>query len=159
MNLLRDLQLLIVFTFSLCLLAFIYLILNDLDIKWYEKPPAVINSGRIIASVDDDFDKVVDGIHVQTGLVYDKGFDIVRGTCTACHSAKLVTQNRATKEGWTQMIRWMQETQGLWDLGENEPLILNYLSTHYAPENIGRRKNLDMATMEWYILDVEEDIK
>lgn len=103
----------------------------------------------------DDWDKVENGIHLQTGLVYDKNFDIVRGQCTACHSGKLIAQNRATREGWTQMIRWMQETQGLWNLGINEPKILDYLETHYAPKEVGRRANIDVASVEWYILELE----
>ena len=45
----------------------------------------------------------------------------------------------------------MQETQKLWDLGENEDIILDYLAEHYAPEDIGRRKNLE--NIEWYELD------
>jgi hypothetical protein len=97
-------------------------------------------------------DKIVDGIHLQTGLIYAEGFDIVRGTCTACHSAKLVTQNRATREGWIEMIRWMQAKQGLWDLGDNEPIILNYLAANYAPQEVGRRSNLQVNEIEWYIL-------
>jgi hypothetical protein len=104
---------------------------------------------------EDDFDKVIDGIHVQSGLIYADGFDLVRGTCTACHSAKLVTQNRATREGWTEMIRWMQAKQGLWDLGVNEPIILDYLAANYAPEETGRRMNIDVEAIEWYILDLE----
>lgn len=103
---------------------------------------------------EEDPDKVVDGIHVASGLVYAEGFDIVRGTCTACHSAKLVTQNRATREGWTEMIRWMQAKQGLWDLGASEPVILDYLATNYAPEEIGRRANLDMDAIKWYVLEL-----
>ena len=59
MDLLRDLQRLIVFTFCLCIFAFAYLIMNDLGIEWYKKPATVINSGRIIPSANDDFDKVV----------------------------------------------------------------------------------------------------
>ena len=111
-----------------------------------------VRSQNVIA---DDYERIENGIHVATGLVYAEGFEIVRGTCTACHSAKLVTQNRATREGWLQMIRWMQETQGLWELGENEKIILDYLSKHYAPEEIGRRANLDIAAIEWYILESE----
>jgi hypothetical protein len=103
-----------------------------------------------------DEDLIKDGIHVASGLIYAEGFDIVRGTCTACHSAKLVTQNRATRAGWTEMIRWMQASQGLWDLGANEPIILNYLATNYAPEDIGRRANIDVEAIEWYVLDLEE---
>jgi hypothetical protein len=91
-----------------------------------------------------------DSVHVATGLVVDEGLNIVIANCTACHSAKLITQNRADKEGWRKMIRWMQETQNLWDLGENEEIILNYLSENYAPEKRGRRAPLE--DIEWYEL-------
>jgi len=111
---------------------------------------------RAVTAVDD-WDRVENGIHVETGLVYAEGFDVVRGTCTACHSAKLVTQNRATRDGWQDMIRWMQQTQGLWQLGKNEPIILDYLAKHYAPEEIVRRPGLDVEAIEWYILDLSEE--
>ena len=62
-----------------------------------------------------DWDKIENGIHAASGLIYADNFEIVRGNCTACHSGKLIAQNRATREGWQQMIRWMQKTQGLWD--------------------------------------------
>ncbi len=140
--------------------TFLYLLFGDNLLEDYRNQPQVMEqrayrpgSGNG-ASAQDDSDKVVDGVHLQTGLVYADGFDIVRGTCTACHSAKLVTQNRATKEGWTEMIRWMQAKQGLWDLGANEPIILEYLATHYAPEEIGRRANLDVEAIEWYVLEL-----
>lgn len=144
--------------FSLFLL---YLLFGENVITAYRNQPVPMdqsiyrpgNAGVASAAEIDD-DKVIDGIHVQTGLIYAEGFDIVRGTCTACHSAKLVTQNRATREGWTEMIRWMQAKQGLWDLGANEPIILNYLATNYAPEEIGRRANIDVEAIEWYILDL-----
>ena len=73
----------------------------------------------------------------------------------ACHSAKLVTQNRATRDGWEEMIRWMQAKQGLGDLGANEPVILDYLAANYAPEEIGRRANLNVESIKWYVLDLE----
>lgn len=104
----------------------------------------------------DDWDKVENGIHVTSGLVYADNFDIIRANCTACHSGKLVAQNRATREGWEQMIRWMQQTQGLWDLGKNEPIILDYLAKYYAPKEVGRRANIDVAKVEWYILELDE---
>ncbi|MCB0738931.1 MAG: hypothetical protein KDC92_15590 [Bacteroidetes bacterium] len=87
-----------------------------------------------------------------SGFVVDeKGhFELVRTTCGACHSTALVTQNRATRQGWKDLIVWMQETQKLWDLGENEEPILDYLSTHYAPTQKGRRPNL--TGIEWYEL-------
>jgi hypothetical protein len=40
------------------------------------------------------------------------------------------------------MIRWMQDTQGLWSLGDNEPLVLDYLAQHYGPFAVGRRPPL-----------------
>ncbi len=106
-------------------------------------------------STEDDWDKIENGIHLKTGLIYDRGFDQVRANCTVCHSAKLIIQNRANRDGWAQMISWMQQEQGLWDLGKNESVILDYLSTHYAPLEKGRRDNLNIAEIEWYILDLE----
>ena len=93
---------------------------------------------------------IKNGIHLPTGLIVDKGIQEVSTTCAACHSIQLVTQNRATKEGWKDLIVWMQKTQKLWDLGDTEPIILNYLSKNYAPKNSGRRKNLE--NIEWYEL-------
>ncbi len=75
---------------------------------------------------------------------------LVIANCTGCHSGKLVTQNRATREGWTNMIRWMQRTQNLKDLGEDEQKILDYLTENYAPTEQGRRANLEVE--EWYDL-------
>jgi hypothetical protein len=100
-----------------------------------------------------DRDLVVDGIHQQTGLHDDPNLNTIIGACTPCHSAQLITQNRATREGWEGMIKWMQKTQGLMQLGDAEPIILDYLAKYYAPEETGRRKNLDVAAIEWYILE------
>jgi hypothetical protein len=99
---------------------------------------------------ESGFQEIVDGKHVATGLIADEGLNLVIAHCTGCHSAKLVTQNRFNKEGWTRVIRWMQETQNLWDLGESEEAIVEYLSKHYAPEFAGRR--MPLTEMEWYEL-------
>lgn len=141
-------------------LALIQLLLGDSLAAWFAPAPepmaAVYRPGTGGSpSVPDPEERVENGLHVATGLVYAEGFELVRGTCTACHSAKLITQNRATREGWEQMIRWMQKTQNLWDLGANEPIILDYLAAHYAPEEIGRRANLDVEAIEWYLLELD----
>ncbi len=99
---------------------------------------------------EDDFDKIENGIHVRTGLVEAEGLMTVVNNCTNCHSAKLVTQNRMNKERWISTIRWMQETQNLWDLGQNEDVIVDYLVTNYPPVNKGRREVL--KDIEWYVL-------
>lgn len=98
-----------------------------------------------------NFDKIENGIHLRTGFVEGDGLQLVINNCTSCHSAKLVTQNRMSKEKWLATIRWMQKTQNLWDLGANEEAIVNYLATYYAPSKSGRRKNLE--EIEWYELE------
>ncbi len=95
--------------------------------------------------------QVVNGIHVPTGLVADDGYLLVRNNCSNCHSLDLVKNKRASLEGWLATIRWMQQTQGLWDLGKNEKPILDYLAKNYAPEDTGRRRQL--TGIEWYILE------
>ena len=95
--------------------------------------------------------EVINGIHQRTGLIAGEGLESVVQNCTSCHSAKLITQNRMSKSGWLSSIRWMQETQGLWDLGNTEDLIVHYLATYYAPQDKGRRAKL--TNIEWYQLD------
>lgn len=88
------------------------------------------------------------------GLIQEGDYQLVYATCAACHSIQLVTQNRATAEGWHEMIDWMQSTQGLWNLGEKEEQIVAYLAKYYAPEQVGRRKALQQN--DWYLLEPEE---
>ncbi|MEM9931613.1 MAG: hypothetical protein AAF840_17535 [Bacteroidota bacterium] len=152
----RPLLVLINLAFIGAVVFFCYLLFGAALPSWWAPPPEPLPSAYSPQAIVDDYDRVENGIHVATGLIYAEGFEIVRGTCTACHSAKLVTQNRATREGWLQMIRWMQATQGLWELGDKEKPILDYLAKHYAPEEVGRRANLDVAAIEWYILELEE---
>ncbi|MFH6603731.1 monoheme cytochrome C [Maribacter algicola] len=97
-----------------------------------------------------DPNRIVDGIHVRTGLVEGEGLMTVVNNCTNCHSAELVMQNRMNKERWISTIRWMQKTQNLWDLGDNEEIIVNYLVTNYPPVEKGRREAL--SDIDWYQL-------
>ena len=79
----------------------------------------------------------------ETGLVIAEGFDQVKTNCTiACHSAGLVTQSRGNQKYWKDAIVYMQKNQGLWDLGSDEPIILNYLATHYGEVAAYRRTPL-----------------
>lgn len=107
------------------------------------------NQNQIVSEVMDE-DKIENGIHLRTGLKNAPGIDLVIQNCTNCHSAKLVTQNRMTKERWNATIRWMQKTQNLWELGEKQDVIVDYLVTNYPIEEKGRRASL--ADIEWYQL-------
>ena len=94
--------------------------------------------------------EIENGIHVRTGLKDGEGLMTVVAHCTACHSAQLVIQNRMSKERWNATIRWMQETQNLWDLGESQEVIVDYLVKNYRVYSKGRRENLE--NIEWYEL-------
>lgn len=95
--------------------------------------------------------QIKDGIHQPTGLIADDNLMLIIANCTGCHSAKLITQNQATREGWESIIRWMQKNQNLHDLGDNERAILDYLAEHYAPKAKGRRPPLE--NVDWYKLE------
>ena len=99
----------------------------------------------------EDPNKIVNGIHVRTGLVEGKGLMAVVNNCTNCHSAELVIQNRMNRERWISTIRWMQKTQNLWDLGDHEEEIIAYLVTNYPPIEKGRR--VPLKNIDWYKLE------
>jgi len=87
----------------------------------------------------------------QYDLIVDDGFELVVQNCTGCHSGKIIAENRADRKGWLATIRWMQQTQKLWKLGENEYAIVNYLAKNYGPVKKGRRAQL--TGIEWYELE------
>jgi hypothetical protein len=91
-------------------------------------------------------------IDESTGLIVSEHLDLVIANCTGCHSSKLITQFHTDRQGWLEKIRWMQQKQKLWDLGESEPKILDYLAKNYPPsEKINRRAAL--KNIEWYKLN------
>ena len=128
--------------------AGVLLLLSDPDVLL--RKPDQPESTYLDIPEEDDYDKIENGIHIRTGLVEAEGLMEVVNNCTNCHSALLVTQNRMNEERWIATIRWMQETQNLWDLGKNEEIIVNYLVTNYPPAKKGRRANLQ--NIEWYEL-------
>lgn len=87
----------------------------------------------------------------STSLKKSPGYKTVQRECTVCHSEKLITQNRASRAGWTEIIRWMQKTQNLRSFSaKEEKTLLDYLANHYGPQVTGRRAPL--KTQEWYDL-------
>ncbi len=66
----------------------------------------------------------------EPGLPDGPHRDVVEETCTACHSAAIILQNRMNRKRWDETITWMQEEQGLMDLpSETRTQILDYLET------------------------------
>jgi len=140
---------------QLVALAFVLVIIADGFLVYYMIDPNLSafqsRPEKIVqVQVEDDFNKIENGVHVRTGLVDADGLITVVNNCTSCHSAKIIIQNRMNASRWNATIKWMQETQNLGDLGENQEVIVNYLVTNYPPKEIGRRENLN--NIDWYEL-------
>ena len=75
-----------------------------------------------------------------TGLKMTGDWQLVRSNCVGCHSAKLITQQSGTESRWLGLIRWMQDTQNLWQFEPAvEKKIIGYLAANYPPREDRRR--------------------
>lgn len=91
----------------------------------------------------------------ETGLVDDKNLPLIKANCTGCHSTKLIQQHRFTREGWVGKIRWMQSNHNLWNLGESEKGVLDYLEKYYSPQsslNNPHVRRTPLKDIQWYRL-------
>lgn len=119
--------------------------------------PGVFQNWEIHWPKNPDEKAFVENIQLEEHLLEEgPGKDKVVKHCLGCHSAKLIVQNRMNGERWKYTIDWMQETQGLWDLGTDERIVIDYLATHYAPVAVGRRQNLNIQEVSWYLLEEDE---
>lgn len=142
--------------YQLLMVLFVLFVLAGGSLIYYVNNPDAFNfstssDALVTAPIEEDSDRIENGIHVRTGLVEAEGLMTVVNNCTNCHSAKLVTQNRMNAESWNTTIKWMQETQNLWDLGGNQEIIVNYLVTNYPPKAKGRR--MVLSDIDWYELE------
>lgn len=84
----------------------------------------------------------------HTGLAIAPGWEIVRANCGGCHSYKLVTAQRADRQTWLDIIRWMQATQNLWQFDPQvENRMLDYLAENYPPQPTRRRAPIPPSLM------------
>lgn len=141
--------------YHLLLLLFSLFVIAGGALVYYMANPEFFNFNKppeVVAVVEElDPDRIENGIHVETGFVDAEGMMTVVRNCTACHSSKLILQNRMNADRWNATIKWMQETQNLPDLGKNQEIIVNYLATNYPPVDTGRRPSL--TNIDWYELD------
>jgi hypothetical protein len=120
--------------------------------KIYDPTLSIFNSeSETLSEIVEDEDKIENGIHLKTGFIDDTGLMTVINNCTNCHSSKLVIQNRMNADRWNATIVWMQETQNLWQLGDNQKVIVDYLVKNYPPIDKGRREGL--TKIDWYELN------
>lgn len=141
----------LVISFAMVLLIGVLGVIYMMDPSVFSSKKDTPNSEVVDVNPDEDWDKIENGIHLRTGFKDGEGLMTVVNNCTNCHSAQLVIQNRMNEERWIETIRWMQKTQNLWDLGDNEKVIVNYLVTNYPPKSKGRREAL--TNIEWYNLE------
>jgi hypothetical protein len=87
-------------------------------------------------------------IDAATGLIKNPGWELVRVHCGGCHSHALVTGQRADRNTWQDIIRWMQATQNLWQFQPQvETQILDYLAANYPPQPNRRRAPIPPSLM------------
>ncbi len=87
-------------------------------------------------------------IDEATGLIRNPGWELVRIHCGGCHSHATVTGQRADRQTWLGMIRWMQATQNLWQFDvATEARILDYLAENYPPQPNQRRAAIPPALL------------
>jgi len=70
------------------------------------------------------------------------GVETTYYTCTGCHSEMIIAQQGLTRDGWDEMLEWMVEEQGMYELdAEDREVVLNYLAAHYGEDrpNFPRR--------------------
>ena len=83
-----------------------------------------------------------------SGLIKNPGWEQVRAHCGGCHSHALVTGQRADRNTWLDIIRWMQATQNLWQFQPVvEAQILDYLAENYPPQANRRRPPIPPGLM------------
>lgn len=69
------------------------------------------------------------------GLPAGPGQEETYYACSACHSIRLVAQQRLPRRRWDHLLDWMVEKQGMAELpAADRTLILDYLATHLNPD-------------------------
>ena len=117
---------------------------------WAKAPFIVLICIALVASGDQaDQTKSVDPVLIEDS---DGNWKLVRAHCTSCHSSQILKNLRLSTTAWQDVIKRMQEDEGLWDLGDDEPKIVVYLATYFGPapatsQRRGRRAPLTPSNL------------
>lgn len=70
------------------------------------------------------------------GLPQTEGYDLVAAYCSACHSLRVVMQQRPTPRRWDELLDWMVEKQGMAEPDpETRAAIRAYLVRHFSTQS------------------------
>ena len=107
--------------------------MHKLPLRWLQIARVALIAGCGVALADTELDPA-------TGLRVAGDWELIRSNCIACHSSRLITQQRGTRDQWLGMIRWMQAKQNLWQFDpDTEARIVAYLAENYPPASDRRR--------------------
>lgn len=89
-------------------------------------------------------------IDPKSGLRIDAEgtWTLIKAYCNACHSERLLTQQQLDRENWAKAIKRMQTQENLWDLGDNESKVLDYLSTYYGTSSKPKTQKVRRAQLK-----------
>lgn len=93
---------------------------------------SLVIAGFSLACVADEVESPA--IDSESGLKIDaeENWKLVKAHCSSCHSGRLLAQHSMSREDWQKNIRRMQSDENLWDLGDAEAAVLDYLSDIYG---------------------------
>lgn len=78
----------------------------------------------------------------------DGNWKLIKASCSVCHSERLLTQQQLDRENWSKSIKRMQTQENLWDLGDNESKVLDYLSTYYGASSKPKTQRVRRAQLK-----------
>ena len=89
-------------------------------------------------------------IDPKSGLRIDAegNWKLIKANCNVCHSERLLTQQQLDRENWSKAIKRMQTRENLWDLGDNESKVLDYLSTYYGTSSKPKTQRVRRAQLK-----------
>ena len=100
---------------------------------WSKTPFLIVVWIALFASTHQAEDQ---SLPLDPVLAADKAgnWKLVRAHCTSCHSSQIFKNLRLSRRDWRDVIKRMQAEEGMWELGESEPKVLDYLETYFGPE-------------------------
>lgn len=80
---------------------------------------------NLSAQAEDDYD--------WGGLAPGEGQEDVYYNCQACHSLTIVRRSDFSRRVWNEVLDWMVETHGMYELPEDErQRVVDYLVANYG---------------------------